>query len=450
MKQIVIIGAGRSASSLIQYLINYAKNNPVSLVVADTSLELARQKIAGAGERVSAISLDIFKQEELSATVAGADVVISMVPARFHTVVAEACIRHKKYMISASYASAEIQALHAQAEAAGILILKECGLDPGIDHMTAMEALNAIRKRGGKIKSFKSYTGGLIAPESDTNPWRYKFTWNPRNVVLAGQGANQPGVARYLENGEVKYIPYHQLFTRSDQMEVPPYGNFEGYANRDSLSYRQVYGLNDIPTIIRGTLRVPPYSIAWHQLLTLGMTDDSYQMEGVANMRWRDYTNAFLPYDTQLSVEEKAARLLKLDPEGKIFSMLKWLGLFSEQAVGLTEGSPAQVLQHLLEQKWSLSADDKDMVVMQHIFEWEEKGENKRMYSSLVSLGDDQVHTAMAKTVGWPLAIAAKLILEGKISRKGVCLPVTEDIYQPILQELKVLGIEFQERIEKI
>jgi saccharopine dehydrogenase-like NADP-dependent oxidoreductase len=444
MKQILVIGAGRSATSLIDYLKKYCPQQGVRLLIADADPALARQKAGSeAPEWVSSAGLDIFRQEALYHYIAQADVVISMVPAAHHLLVVRGCLHHKKHMLSASYVSEEIRQLDAEARQAGILILKECGLDPGIDHMTAMEALDGIRAAGGRLTAFRSYTGGLVAPESDTNPWGYKFSWNPRNVVLAGQG-----VARYLQKGEYKYLPYHRLFSRVEQIEVPGYAPFEGYANRDSLSYRTQYGLEAIPTLIRGTLRKEGFCAAWNALVQLGMTDDTYQMEGLAGMRLRDFTNAFLTYDPELGVEEKFCRLMQIDQQDAIFKRVAWLGLFSENPLPLTSGSPAQVLQAVLEEKWKLEPQDKDMVVMQHIFDWEQGGSHKRLYSSLVSLGDDQLHTAMAKTVGWPLAIAARLLVEGKIERRGVCIPVTPDLYRPILQELRALGIQFMDREE--
>jgi saccharopine dehydrogenase-like NADP-dependent oxidoreductase len=442
MKNILVIGAGRSATALIDYLKKYVQDRDLLLTIADADLALAQQKLGVAGDKVRAISLDIFKEEELNGHISQADVVVSMVPAAFHPLVAKGCISNKKHMLSASYVSEEIRALDEQARQAGILILKECGLDPGIDHMTAMEAIDKIKAAGGKIQAFRSYTGGLIAPESDTNPWGYKFTWNPRNVVMAGQGTT----ARYLRNGEYKYVPYHRLYGRLEQIEIEGYAPFEGYPNRDSLSYRSIYGIEDIPTMLRGTLRKIGYCEAWATLVQLGLTDDSFKMEGLEGMTLRQFTNSFLSYDAAMSVEEKFCRMMDVSPKSDIFKSVEWLGLFSDEPVPMRNASPAQVLQAVLEEKWKLQPQDKDMVVMQHIFDWEEKGEQKRLYSSLVSLGDDQLHTAMAKTVGWPLAIAVRLLLEGKIERRGVCTPVTPDLYKPILEELRELGVTFLEK----
>ncbi|WP_026135831.1 saccharopine dehydrogenase family protein [Nafulsella turpanensis] len=441
MQHILIIGAGRSSTVLINYLKAYASREGVYLTVADTDVNLAQAKAGEGSNKIKAMAIDIFDEAQLTAAVKGADVVISMVPASFHLPVAKACLAHQKHMISASYVSPEVRELNGEAQKKGVLILKECGLDPGLDHMTAMEVINRIRKEGGELLSFKSFTGGLVAPESDNNPWNYKFSWNPRNVVLAGQGT-----AQYIRHGQYKYIPYHKLFTRTEPIEVDGMGEFEGYANRDSLSYRQVYGIDNIPTLLRGTIRRKGYSRAWNVFVQLGMTDDTYQLEGVSKMTKRDFVNAFLPYNESASVEEKLCTYTGIEREGEEFKKIAWLGMFDEEPLHMQKATPAQVMQKILEEKWQLGPEDKDMIVMQHKFEYQLKGENREIVATLVSKGDDPQQTAMAKTVGLPLGIAAKLLLEGKITRTGVCVPITADIYEPILEELKELGIYMEEK----
>lgn len=443
MKQILIIGAGRSSTVLIDYLKKYTQEAPVRLTIADADLQLAKAKAGMESEKIRAVAIDIFKEEALAEAVSQANLVISMVPARFHLPVAKACIAQRKNMLSASYVPGEIRELHEQAEKAGILILKECGLDPGLDHMTAMEVIDRIRREGGELESFKSFTGGLVAPESDDNPWHYKFSWNPRNVVLAGQG-----VTRYIRNGDYKYIPYHKLFSRTESIVVEGLGDFEGYANRDSLSYRLVYGIEQIPTLVRGTIRRKGYCSAWNVFVQLGMTDDSYQLEGLEQMSRRDFLNAFLPYDETASVEEKLCTYAGIERGGEEFNKIAWLGLFDKVALDLKDATPAQVLQAILEEKWQLGPEDKDMIVMQHKFSYRLQGEKREIIASLVCIGDDPQRTAMAKTVGLPLGIAAKLVLEGKIQRTGVHVPISADIYGPILAELEALGIRMEEKEE--
>jgi saccharopine dehydrogenase-like NADP-dependent oxidoreductase len=291
---------------------------------------------------------------------------------------------------------------------------------------------------------FKSFTGGLIAPESDDNPWNYKFTWNPRNVVLAGQG----GAVQFIRNGYYKFIPYHRLFSRVEEIEIEGYGAFEGYANRNSLGYREVYGLENIPSLYRGTLRRKGYSAAWNVFVQLGMTDDTYTLEDSANMTYRDFINTYLRYEETDTVEKKLCDFLDLDPEGDIMKKLQWVGIFDAVNIGLENATPAQILQKLLESKWELKEDDKDMIAMYHYFEYKQGGENKKLSSSMISIGEDQIYTGMARTVGLPIAIAVKHILTGAMTLTGVHLPTIPEIYNPILDELEELGIFFVEKEE--
>ena len=304
-----------------------------------------------------------------------------------------------------------------------------------------MEIIHRIKNSGGEITSFKSYTGGLVAPESNDNPWGYKFTWNPRNVIVAGQGT-----AKYISNGEYKYIPYQHLFSEIEKVVVDGHGEFDGYANRDSLSYRKQYGLDSIPTLLRGTLRYKNYCTAWQVFVTLGLTDDSYKIENAEHLTFAQIVESLLPSSVKgNTIAEKVADLCGLELNGEIMNMISYTGVFENTKTNLKNVSPAQVLQHLLEQKWVLKEGDKDMIVMQHIFEYKLNGTTKHLTSSLVVKGDDTTNTAMAKTVGLPLAIAARHILRGDIKLKGVQIPVRAELYEPILKELTELGICFTE-----
>ncbi len=302
-----------------------------------------------------------------------------------------------------------------------------------------MKEIEEIKSIGGNITSFKSYTGGLIAPESDNNPWNYKITWNPRNVVLAGQGT-----VKYLEEGRYKYIPYHRLFTLTETIRTEKFGNFEGYANRDSLKYLQTYGLETTSTLLRGTLRRPGFCEAWNLLVQLGMTDDSYVIEDSENLTWKEFTLSFLQDKKKKRINHLLAALINKGPGAREIYKLKWLGLLDEIKTGLSNASPAQLLQKVLEEKLMLQPNDKDMIVMQHLFEYTVNEKNYKRTASLVLKGEDTVHTAMAKTVGLPLGIAARLILENKIQLTGVQIPVTKEIYDPILKELEGFGIRFE------
>jgi saccharopine dehydrogenase (NADP+, L-glutamate forming) len=439
MRNILLLGAGRSATSLINYLKKHAIEENWHLKIGDFDINLAKEK-AGDHPNTSAIQFDILNEIQTKDEIAKADLVISMLPARFHPKVATVCVDQGKHMVTASYNSPDVEELSDIAKSKNIIILMECGLDPGIDHMTAMEAMDNIREKGGNLTSFKSYTGGLVAPESDNNPWHYKFTWNPRNVVLAGQGT-----AQFIRNGRYKYIPYHKLFSRYETIDVPGLGDFEGYPNRNSLAYRKVYGIEDIPTLIRGTFRKAGFCDAWNVFVQLGVTDDTYKMEGLDQMSKRDFFNAFLPYNKSESIEDKLCKNLGFQRDSEIFKKLEWLGIFEDKKVPIQEGSPAQVMQAIMEEKMSLEPDDKDMIVMQHQFEYDLNGKKYRLDSSIVSKGDDQMETAMSKTVGWPLGIAIKNILNDNIKLRGVQIPIKKEIYSPILKELNSMGIQFNE-----
>ena len=439
MKKILVIGAGRSSSSLIRYLTELLESNNWHLRIADRDLDLAKEKINGAAN-AGAISFNALNRDERIPHLEWADIVVSMLPAAFHLDIAKDCVLLKKNLITPSYITPEMKALEKDCKANGVFILNELGLDPGIDHMSAMKIIDGIKAQGGEIERFESFTGGLVAPQSDTNPWSYKFTWNPRNVILAGQGS----AATFLQNGKYKFVPYNKLFSRTKEIEIDSYGVFEGYANRDSLSYIEVYGLTGIPTIYRGTLRRKGYSEAWDTFVQLGCTDDSYVLPDTENMTYREYINSFLIYHTELTVEKKLQDSLGLSNE--VMDKLKWLGIFEDKIIGVKGLSPAKVLQKKLEEKWSLEPDDKDLIVMYHKFSYSLKGENFDIISSLAVEGEDQTYTGMSNTVGLPLGIAVKLVLQGKLSLTGVHLPVIPEIYEPILKELGELGVVFKEK----
>jgi len=448
MRTILLIGAGRSSSYLIKYLLDNAKEQNWNLTVADVSEDLAKKKING-HESGRAIRFDINDEEQRLTEIKKADIVVSMLPAHMHLPVAIECIRRKKNLVTASYISTEMKALDEDAKKNGVLILNECGLDPGIDHMSAMQIIDRILSGGEEIVSFKSYTGGLVAPESNDNPWGYKFSWNPRNVILAGQGT-----ARYIEKNRYRYIPYNRLFTQIDQVEIEGLGTFDGYANRDSLAYRKVYNLESIPTMLRGTLRYHGFCKAWNVFVQLGLTDDSYTIEDSEHLTYRQLVETFLPMDIAGgNVTSRLAFFMDANENSEIIQKISWTGILEEKPIGLKNATPAQILQHLLEAKWKLKEDDKDLIVMQHQFEVRNRtmpagrheSEIKKIISSLVVKGEDSVYTGMAKTVGLPIAIAVKLMLNDEIKLKGVHIPVQREIYEPVLGELKNYGINFSE-----
>ncbi|MCV9387768.1 saccharopine dehydrogenase family protein [Reichenbachiella ulvae] len=437
-KGIIVLGAGRSSSVLIDFLLDHAEPSGWRVTVGDLDIKMAEERIHGHA-RGQAISFDIHREED-KAQIKNFDLVISMVPAAFHIHVAKICAQEGVNMLTASYLNDDIKALEDQFKQNGVGLIMELGLDPGIDHMSAMKVLDKIKASGAKLKTFETFTGGLLAPSKDDNPWKYKFTWNPRNVVLAGQG-----YVKFLQEGRYKYIPYQKLFRRTEVIHIPEHGYFEGYANRDSLKYLDAYKLRGIETLYRGTLRRTGYCKAWDVFVQLGATDDTYQMQNVAELTHRQFINSFLSFNPNDSVELKLAHYLGLEIDGEEMHKLKWLGLFEEELVGLKEGTPAQVLEHILKKKWTIRPDEKDMIVMWHKFEYYEGKELKRLQSYMAVEGEDSVKTGMSKTVGLPLAVTAKLILEGKLQPKGVFIPTEKFIYEPVLEALEPYGVNFTE-----
>ncbi len=449
MKKVLVLGAGRSSSALIKYLLDHVAQLNASITVGDRFIEHAAAKI-DSHEKGTAIYFDA--QDELlrRETVSKHDLIISLLPPNLHILVAHDCIEFKKPLITASYVNKEIEELNADIRNAGVLFMYEMGLDPGIDHMSAMKIIHHIQQQGGNISSFKSGTGGLVAPESDDNPWHYKVTWNPRNVVLAGQST-----AQYLENGLKKFVPYHRLFSTTEKFSIDGLGKFESYPNRDSLQYISKYRLNGVKTILRSTLRKKGYCEAWNALVQLGLTDDSYTIEYANNLAYSQWLSSYLPEKKKhhkKSLKDQTAIFLKSKSNSKLIQRLEWLGLFNDEKIPLQKGTPAQILQDLIERKWMMKENDNDMIVMRHEIEYtlpENPDQETHHTSTLVITGEDAVHTAMAKTVGLPMAIMAKLILQNEISLTGLQIPVMPEVYNPVLKELEELGVKFEEKIIK-
>lgn len=444
MKKVLVLGAGLSSNSLLRYFLQHLDRENWTLRIANANVRMLENKF-GDHERIELCELDATDPQTLKTVIEGMDLAISMLPAKFHVQVANQCIELGVSLITPSYISSEMNALNDLAQKNGVTIINEMGVDPGIDHMSAMKIMDAIRQKGGVLKSFKSFCGGLIAPQSDNNQWHYKFTWNPRNVVLAGQG----GAAFFKENSELKFIPYSQLFKRTERFNLGKYGFFDGYANRDSLKYRARYGLFDLETIYRGTLRRPGFCQGWDIFVELGLTDDTYVLTESKALTPRQLLNAFLPYHPTRSVEEKFKLFLRQD-RLNLFPLFEEIGFFnSDVCLSTQDASPAVLLQELLMKNWSLESDDIDMLVMYHEFEYEHQGKRFKCKSSMVSMGEDSTYTAMSNTVGLPIAIMAKQILNG-FQKPGVHIPVDKAIYIPVLAELEQYGITFMEEEQEI
>ncbi len=440
MSTILIFGAGKSSSYLIDYLADSCAQGDRQLLVADLEPSQVAAKLQGRSH-TQAVAVNLDNQDSRRQLIEQADVVISMLPAGLHPIVAGDCLELGKHFFTASYESEALRSMRSEIEAKGLLFLNECGLDPGIDHMSALKIIHEAKANGEVIRSFKSYCGGLLAPESEDNPWKYKFTWNPRNVVLAGQGTS-----KFIDHGEVKLVPYQKLFKRIETIHFPGLGDFDGYPNRDSLNYQAIYGLERVDTLLRGTLRRAGFCKAWDVFVQLGMTDDAAVLQLPLGSTYRQFLNTFLPWSDQLTVEEKLAEVIP-DLDFPTFEKLQWLGLFEAIPLPISEGSPAQLLQAILEAHWFLQPADRDLIVMQHQFEIQTQKGIKKVISSLVQEGQDATYTAMAKTVGLPLAIAVDLFLKGKIFLRGLQLPVVPELYLPILEALEQEGIRFEERV---
>lgn len=503
MKQILVFGAGKSSSALIEYFLINAVAENWHLTVVDAQLQNAQEKM-GNSTNGTALSFDITDDKKRGDVIQNADVVISLMPPSLHIFIAKDCILFKKNLLTASYVDEQIHSLKSEIENAGLLFLCEMGLDPGIDHMSAKKLINSIHAGGGKITSFYSHCGGLVAPESDDNPWHYKISWNSRNVVLAGKAG-----AVYKKDGEEINVPYEGLFSEKRYVVVPDVETFCWYPNRDSLSYIPIYGLEETATFIRTTLRHPDFIYGWKNLIDLKLTGEEklYETDGKTLLQFfKEHMdlNGFgewlqqrlhEQFDSTKSLLSELVNLVKLEEEASekgiepvedfmmvddkgdlqkididhlklsaaatlaermhdanlTLKQLFYLGMDDEDTI-IDKGkcSAADVLQFALEKKLMLKPEDKDMVVMLHEITYQKEGKEFKATSSFSLKGDDRKHTAMAQTVGLPLAIAAKLILNNKLQLKGLHIPIIKEIYEPVLSELKENDINFHEEITEV
>jgi len=447
MKNIFVIGAGLVAQPLIDYLLQHSQAHNWKVTVGDLNLQLALEKVKNHSNG-KAIEFNVLNDKQRETQIKQHDVVVSLLPAKMHHIPAETCLKYNSHLVTASYVSKELKQMETAASNKNLLFLSECGLDPGIDHMTIMNILDQIEEKNGKLAAVRSFTGGLIAPDSDNNPWNYKFTWSPRNVVLAGQGT-----AQYKKNNKLKFIPYNRLFKLYDEIHIEGYGKFNAYANRDSLKYISKYDLENIPTFIRGTLRKQGFCDAWATLVQLGLTDDSFPIIGSQNLTYNEMISAFLPdvgtTDKQ-NLKKRVKQFLALPNDNIILDKLEWLELFDNRKIKLKNATPAQILQDLLEEKWMLQPNDKDLIVMTHIIDYEVGNKIEKLTSTLTYEGKNAEDTAMSRLVGVPLAIATKLLLTEKIKQRGIKIPNKAQIYQPILEELAAYGVHFTESVEVI
>lgn len=428
---IVVFGAGKSATVLIGYLGRICQAKNWTCTIADKDLKSLEKKISGYPS-LKANGLSIENVAERRGLITTADIVISLLPPGLHFWVAQDCVALRKNLLTASYLDAQIKSLESAINEAGLLFIGEMGLDPGIDHMSAMQIIEEIKEKGGTIHSFKSHCGGLIAPESDNNPWHYKISWNPRNIVTAGKAG-----AVYKENGTHVDIPYEKIFVDCGQLAIPEVGTLAYYPNRDSLSYIPLYQLENAKTFVRTTLRYASFCTGWEKMVAAQLTSD----EAIINTDGLSYADFFSSHLNKHKVNLDTADLKE---------QFNFLGLNNPALINKGEMSTAQLLQDILEDKWKLAPGDKDLIVMLHEFEYTLNQQKFALNSSLVVKGDDELRTAMAKTVGMPLGIAAVLILENKIQLKGLHIPIVKEIYEPVLAELAKEGIAFNETIKEL
>lgn len=444
MNNVLIIGAGLSSGALIDYVLRMAAERGWFITVADADPKKAEAKIKG-HPNGRAAWLDVHKTNDRRDLIGRADVVVSLLPAHLHLEVANDCVKLKKHLITASYVSRNLYSLSDEVRERELIFMGEMGLDPGIDHMSAMRIIDDIKAKGGKIQAFRSYTGGLVAPESDDNPWHYKISWNPRNVVLAGQGT-----AQYLEDGKLRYIPYTRLFKEVRNVEVPGCGTWEAYANRDSLLYRDLYGLNDTPNILRGTFRYPGFCKAWDALIQIGLTDADFPLFQSGDISFYELLDAYVGHHEGGSLKERVCRMLGEEPESEVMQKLEWLGLFRKKKIRLPNATPALILEHLIREKWQLKEHENDMVIMHHEVEYVLDGKAQIHRSTMQLKGNGAQDTAMARTVGLPMGIFVRLVMEGAIKSRGVQIPVTREVYEPVLRELEQYGVVFREEVRPL
>jgi saccharopine dehydrogenase-like NADP-dependent oxidoreductase len=442
MKQILILGAGKSAPYLIHYLLTIAEEQDWVVTVGDIDLKAARDSIAD-NPRGMAVQFDINDHEQLRGLVKAADVVVHMLAPVFQTVIAQECLALNTHMISASYCTKEVSAMSDAAAEKDILLLTETGLDPGIDHMGAMAVIQSIKAAGGRITAFRSYGSGIPAPDSRSNPLNYVITWNPWNVAMAGKQG-----AMYLERGKIKVVPGSRIFSYTWPVEVDDIGKLEAYPNRDSLGYIELFDLQHADTMIRGTLRYPGWGETWQQIVNLGLPTQDMDIPDLQNRTYREVLEMLLPLNPEAGATtvRRLARLLNISPTGSIMNNLEWLGLLSDEKITCQGNSPADMLTELLQKKLPLRPEARDMVILVHDLEVEYDDRRERVTSTMVRYGEPGGFTAMAQTVGMPAAIAVKLLLTDKLQIRGTHIPINPSVYLPILEELAGEGISFVDK----
>jgi saccharopine dehydrogenase-like NADP-dependent oxidoreductase len=435
MKRVLVLGAGLVSRPLVAHLAGYGD---LAVTVADLSAAKAEQVLRGtAGGRAVGVSLD--DAAALDALVRNADIVVSLLPYTLHPQVARVAVACRVPLVTTSYVSPDMRAQDGAARAAGVILLNEIGLDPGLDHMSAMRTIHRLRDDGARLTSFRSCCGGLPASEANTNPWGYKFSWSPKGVLAAGRNA-----ARWLENGRVVEVPGERLFTQAAPYDVPGLGAFEVYPNRDSVSYVATYGIEGVTTMFRGTLRYPGWCETLDAVSRLGLLDDEARTwpEGTT---YRQFMSAFA-VPGEGPVTSRVAARLGIGEDGAVMNRLAFAGLFSDRALSGTSKAPIDALCDSMAASMAYAAGERDMIVLRHEFGVVlRNGGTSRRFATLIAFGEPGGDSAMARTVSLPAAVATRLILDGKIAATGVRIPVEPEIFEPVLHALEPAGITFVE-----
>lgn len=435
MKHVLVLGAGLVARPYVQYMLDH----DYLVTVASRTVSKAMQLI-GDHPNGEAKAFDITRQsKELKELIKPVNLVVSLLPYTFHVQVARECLRYKVDMVTTSYVSDEMRSLDEQARHAEVILLNECGVDPGQDHMSAMKIIHQAKAAGGKVVSFTSFTGGLPAPDANTNPFGYKLSWSPRGVLLAGRNS-----AQFLKEGKIVEIPSEEIFNSCHVEQIPELGDFEGYPNRNSLQYIDIYGLQGIKTMLRGTLRFPGWCKTMYNMGQLGLFELDEQK--LSNLTYADFMHDYLNLPTGSNLKEQVAKRLNLPHDDEVIERYEWLGLFSDHTIPLDRGAPLDVLVSLFEEKLQYSPGERDMIVMQHKFTIKHQDNSQEHISStLIDYGIPNGDSSMSRTVALPAAIASHLILTGEVQLKGVQIPIVPKIYEPVLEELATMGLQFKE-----
>ena len=435
MKNVLVLGAGLVSRPLVRYLLDV----PDFQVKVATRTVSKAEKLIDRHPRGTALALNVNNTGELRDLVKGCDLAISLLPYTFHVKVAEMCIEFKKMMVTTSYISDAMKALDEKARQAGIIILNEIGVDPGIDHMSAMRIIHHVENTGGKVLSFRSYCGGLPAPEANTNPFGYKFSWSPRGVLMAGRNN-----AKYMKEGQIIEIEGKNLFKNHWPLNIEGEPPFETYPNRNSLPYLEIYGLEHARTMFRGTIRNIGWCDTLYCIVKLGLLSDEERTD-FAGLTYAQLMSKMVNAPVGSSVKDAVQKFLDDDASDQVMDMFEWLGLFSEKALP-AENTLLDIMTATFLEKMPYEVGERDMIVLYHDFLAEWPDHKKRITSTLVDYGITGGDSSMARTVSLPAAIATKLILQNKIKLTGVHAPVVAEIYEPVLDELEKMNIVCKEQ----